>query len=154
MPLLERGANQDFVFTIFISLNYTNMSLNYINVIYKGSFVVPSWLTYTCVWMYPIIGKDPAWSSDWGQEKRATEDETVAGITNSMDMNLGKLCGDGEGQAGLVCYKSMGLRRIRHDLANNNVWMYTFHSSHIQIKKRSEAWPETWFLLLVMTFWN
>ena len=42
MPLLERGANQDFVFTIFISLNYTNMSLNYINVIYKGSFVVPS----------------------------------------------------------------------------------------------------------------
>ena len=53
------------------------MSLNYINVIYKGSFVVLSRLTYSCVWMYPLIGKDPAWSSDWGQETRATEDETV-----------------------------------------------------------------------------
>ena len=28
----------------------------------------------------------------------------LASITNSMDMNLGKLCGDGEGQAGLLCY--------------------------------------------------
>ena len=48
------------------------------------------------------------------------------GITNSMDMNLGKLCGDGEGQAGLVCYKSMGLRRIRHNLATEQQCMNVY----------------------------
>ena len=43
---------------------------------------VKSWLT----------GKDPVAGKDWGQEEKGTtEDETVDGITYSMDMSLSKL---------------------------------------------------------------
>ena len=39
-----------------------------------------------------LIGKDPDAERDWGQEaKGTTEDDMSDGITNSMDMNLGKL---------------------------------------------------------------
>ena len=39
-----------------------------------------------------LIGKDPDAGKDWGQEEKGTtEDEMVDGITNSMDMGLGKL---------------------------------------------------------------
>ena len=39
-----------------------------------------------------LIGKDPDAGKDWGQEeKRATEDEMLDGITDSMDMSLSKL---------------------------------------------------------------
>ena len=39
-----------------------------------------------------LIGKDPDAGKDWGQkEKGTTEDETVDGITDSMDMSLRKL---------------------------------------------------------------
>ena len=37
-----------------------------------------------------LIGKDSDAGKDWGQEEKGvTEDETVDGITNSMDMSLG-----------------------------------------------------------------
>ena len=36
-------------------------------------------------------------------------------ITNSMDMSLSKLLGDGEGQGSLVCCSSWG-HRVGHDL--------------------------------------
>ena len=40
-----------------------------------------------------LIGKDPDAGKDWGQEKKGmTEDDMVDGITNSMDMGLGRLC--------------------------------------------------------------
>ena len=39
-----------------------------------------------------LIGKDPDDGKDWGQEEKGTtEDETVDGITDSMDMSLSKL---------------------------------------------------------------
>ena len=38
-----------------------------------------------------LIWKDPDAGKDWGQEEKGTtEDEMVDGITNSMDMSLGK----------------------------------------------------------------
>ena len=38
-----------------------------------------------------LIGKDPDAGKDWGQqEKGMTEDEMVDGITNSMDISVGK----------------------------------------------------------------
>ena len=39
-----------------------------------------------------LIGKDPDSGKDWGQEEKGTsEDEMADGITNSMDMGLGRL---------------------------------------------------------------
>ena len=39
-----------------------------------------------------LIGKDPDAGKDWGQEEKgATEDEMVHGITDSMGMSLSKL---------------------------------------------------------------
>ena len=39
-----------------------------------------------------LIGKVPDAGKDWGEkEKRVSEDEMADGITNAMDMNLGKL---------------------------------------------------------------
>ena len=39
-----------------------------------------------------LIEKDPDTGKDWGQEEKgATEDEMLDGITDSMDMNLSKL---------------------------------------------------------------
>ena len=38
-----------------------------------------------------LIGKDPDDGRDWGQEEKGrTEDEMADGITDSMDMSLGK----------------------------------------------------------------
>ena len=40
----------------------------------------------------PLIGKDPDAAKDWGQkEKRQQRIRSLDGITDSMDMNLGKL---------------------------------------------------------------
>ena len=38
-----------------------------------------------------LIWKDPESGKDWRQEKGTTEDEMLDGITDSMDMSLGKL---------------------------------------------------------------
>ena len=38
-----------------------------------------------------LIWKDSDAGKDWGQEKGTTEDEMVDGITDPMDMSLGKL---------------------------------------------------------------
>ena len=38
-----------------------------------------------------LIGKNPNAWKDWGQEKRMTEDKMLDGITDSVDMSLGKL---------------------------------------------------------------
>ena len=39
-----------------------------------------------------LIGKDPDAEKDWGQEEKGTaEEEMVDGITDSLDMSLGKL---------------------------------------------------------------
>ena len=47
------------------------------------------WLPNAKSW---LIWKDPDAGKDWGQEEKGmTEDEMLDGITNSMDMSLGRL---------------------------------------------------------------
>ena len=53
-----------------------------------------------------LTGKDSDAGKDWRKkEKRATEERWLDGITDVMDMNLGKL-GDGEGQVVLQSMES------------------------------------------------
>ena len=64
-----------------------------------------------------LIWKDPDAGKDWGQEdKGATEDEMVDGITDSMDMSLSKLCETVKGMEACVL-QYMGPQRVKHDLA-------------------------------------
>ena len=58
-----------------------------------------------------LIRKDPDAGKDWRQEaKRTTEDEDD--ITDSIDMSLGKLQGDGEGQGSLACCSSWSRKEL------------------------------------------
>ena len=55
-----------------------------------------------------VIGKDPDAGKDWGQEKGMTEDE-MAGWHHWLDGHgFGWTPGVGDGQEGLVCYRSWG----------------------------------------------
>ena len=38
-----------------------------------------------------LIGKDPDAGKDWGQEEKRVAEDEMDGISDSMDMNLGKL---------------------------------------------------------------
>ena len=56
-----------------------------------------------------LIGKDLDAGKDWRQKEKGATEEEMDGISDSMDMNLSKLC-DSEGQGSLVCCSSWGCR--------------------------------------------
>ena len=62
------------------------------------SFDVNSWL----------IGKVSDAGKDWGQKKRASEDEMAGWHHRRNGHELGQTSGDGEGQRGLVCCSPRG----------------------------------------------
>ena len=62
-----------------------------------------------------LIGKVPDARKDWGQTKRASEDEMDGWHHRCNGHELGKTLGDGEGQGGLGVLQSIGLRRVRQD---------------------------------------
>ena len=70
-----------------------------------------------------LIGKYPNAGKDWKQkEKGGNRIRWLNGITDSKDMNLGKL-GDGEEWRGLVCYNPWGHRELdmTRRLNSNNI---------------------------------
>ena len=62
-----------------------------------------------------LTGKDPNAGKDWGQEKRAAEDEIVRWHYQLNGHEFEQSLGDSEGQGSLVCYSPWG-REVEHDL--------------------------------------
>ena len=63
-----------------------------------------------------ITGKDLDAGKDWGQEKRATEDEMVRWHHRLNGHEFEQTPGDSEGQGSLACCSSWG-QKVGHDLA-------------------------------------
>ena len=57
-----------------------------------------------------LIWKDPDAGKDWGQEKGTTEDEMVGWHHRHNGHGFGWTLGVGDGQGGLACYGSWGLK--------------------------------------------
>ena len=79
-----------------------------------------------------LIGKDTDAGKDWRQEEKGmTEDEMVDGITDSLDMSLGKLQeGVDDGQESLVCFSPLGHKEL--DITKRLNW-YLYLSIFISI---------------------
>ena len=60
-----------------------------------------------------LIGKDPDAGKDWGQEEKGMTEDEMAGWHHRLDGHgFGWAPGDGDGQGGLVCYGSWGLKEL------------------------------------------
>ena len=57
-----------------------------------------------------FIGKDPDTGKDWGQEKRAAEDEVFGWYHRLNGHEFVQTPGDSEGQGSLVCWSLWGRR--------------------------------------------
>ena len=56
-----------------------------------------------------LIGKDPGAGRDWGQEKKGTTEDEMAGWHHRHDAHeFGLTPGVGDGQGGLACCNSWG----------------------------------------------
>ena len=73
----------------------------------KAETPVP-WPPHSKSW---LIGKDSDAGRDWGQEEKGTTDDEVAGWHHRLDGHeFGWIPGVGDGQAGLACCSSWGLK--------------------------------------------
>ena len=68
-------------------------------------------------------GKVPDAEKDWGQEKRASEDEMAGWHYHCNRHELVETLGDGEGQEGLVCCSWWDCRESDMTGQLNNVWI-------------------------------
>ena len=65
-----------------------------------------------------LIGKDPDAGRDWGPEEKGMTEDEMARWHHQLDGHeFGWTLGVDDGQGGLVCYDSWGLKRVQHDWA-------------------------------------
>ena len=70
-----------------------------------------------------LIGKVPDAEKDWGQEKRASEDEMAGWHYHCNGHELEQTLGDGEGQGSLVCCSPWGCKESDMTGKLNNIWI-------------------------------
>ena len=74
-----------------------------------------------------LIGEDSDAGRDWGQEKKGTTQDEMAGWHHRLDARESEWAlGVGDGQGGLACCDSWG-RRVGHDWATELNWTETHH---------------------------
>ena len=91
-----------------------------------------------------LIGKDPDAGKDWGQEeKETTEDEMIGWHHQLNGHGFGWTLGVGDGQGGLVCCGSWGLKESdtteRLNWTKNNKWTPTTYRN-INVSKHLMGW--------------
>ena len=92
VPWTERRSNQSI-------LKEINPGISLEGMILKLKLHLKSWL----------IGKDSDAGRDWGQEKKGTTEDAMAGWHHGLDGRESEWTpGDGDGQGGLVCCYSWG----------------------------------------------
>ena len=71
-----------------------------------------------------LIGKDLDAGKDWGQEKGATEDETVGWYYQLNGHEFEQTPRDSEGQGSLVCCSPWGLKELYMTEQQNNALFF------------------------------
>ena len=75
-----------------------------------------------------LIGKDPDAGKDWAQEEKGTTEDEMAGWHHRLNgQGLGWTLGVGDGQGGLVCCGSWGLKES--DTTERLNWLTNSNSS-------------------------
>ena len=70
-----------------------------------------------------LIGKDPDAGKGWRQEEKGTTEDEMVGWHHQLNGHESEQAPRvGDGQGGLVCCRSMGSQRVRHDWANELNW--------------------------------
>ena len=89
------------------------------NVIYTRNEIYKMWYTKAMKFWYR---KEFDAGRDWGQEKKGTTEDEMAGWHHRLDGHeSGWTPGVGDGQEGLACYDSWG-RRVRHNWVTELNW--------------------------------
>ena len=80
------------------------------------------------------MGKVPDAGKDWGQKKRASEDEMAGWLHQCNGHKIGQTLGDGEGQGGLVCCSSWGCK-VDDWTTHRLTWWLTWLRICLQCRK-------------------
>ena len=97
-----------------------------------------------------LIGKDPDAGRDWGQEEKGTIEDEMAGWHHQLN---GRECewilGVGDGQGGLACYDSWGLKES--DMTEQLNWTEGVNTCNWQLIVYAFTWKEQLLFTFILT---